>query len=57
MDTIAFEKRQALSLRLPPSLREQVRDSAVANRRSLTREIQHALEIYMGKTKSYEAHP
>jgi predicted HicB family RNase H-like nuclease len=53
---LAFEKREIVSMRIKPSLHEQVRAAAVANNTSVSRTIENALSEYLSKKPRYE-HP
>lgn len=42
------KQREGMNLRLPPELKDQVRELARDNKRTLTREIELALERHVG---------
>lgn len=52
-----IEKREALLLRLPPKLAAEVRELAIANRRSINSELQVAVEAYVNAAPSASVAP
>jgi predicted transcriptional regulator len=51
-----LQERDCLLLRLPPALKEQLRDMARVNKRSMTKEIELAVEKHVTQPTQEIAH-